>query len=88
MYLENISTIRNLSARFVTDSEKKLLSKGLDFAIFPQYLNILDVQAEFENLYHEQNREEKKNLYHFTRWKWKKISMVFSRQFRLVLVKR
>ena len=25
MYLENTSTIRNLSARFVTDSEKKLL---------------------------------------------------------------
>ena len=53
MYLKNTSTIRNLSARFVTDSEKKLLSKGLDFAIFPQYLNILDVQAEFENLYHD-----------------------------------
>ena len=33
MYLENTSTICNLSARFVTDSEKKLLSKGLDFAI-------------------------------------------------------
>ena len=53
MYLENISTIRNLSARVVTDSEKKLLSKGLDFAIFPQYLVILDVQAEFEKLYHD-----------------------------------
>ena len=52
MYLENTSTIRNLSARFVTDPEKKLLSKGLDFAIFPQYLNILDVQVEFEKLYH------------------------------------
>ena len=53
MYLENTSTIRNLSARFVTDSEKKLFSKGLDFVIFPQYLNILDVQAEFEKLYHD-----------------------------------
>ena len=52
MYLDNTSTIRNLSTRFVTDSEKKLFSTGLNFAIFPQYLNILDVQAEFENLYH------------------------------------
>ena len=34
MYLENTSTICNLSACFVTDSKKKLLSKGLDFAIF------------------------------------------------------
>ena len=34
MYLENTNTICNLSTGFVTDSEKKLLSKGLDFAIF------------------------------------------------------
>ena len=33
MYLENTNTIPNLSACFVIDSEKKLLSKGLDFAI-------------------------------------------------------
>ena len=33
MYLENTNTIPNLSACFFIDSEKKLLSKGLDFAI-------------------------------------------------------
>ena len=53
MYLENTSIIRNLSACFVIDSKKKLLSKDLDFAIFPQFLNIPDVQAEFEKLYHD-----------------------------------
>ena len=39
MYLENTNTICNLSACFVIDSEKKLFSKGLDFATFPKYLN-------------------------------------------------
>ena len=38
MYLENTSTIRNISARFVTDSKKKVLSKGLDFDIFSAIL--------------------------------------------------
>ena len=52
-YLENTSTICNFSARFVTDSEKNYIVKDLDFPIFPQYLNIFDVQAEFENLYHD-----------------------------------
>ena len=40
--LKNTNTIYNLSTCFVTEFEKKVLSKGLDFAIFPQYLNILD----------------------------------------------
>ena len=31
--------------------EKKLLRQCSHFAIFPQYLSNLDVQAEFENLY-------------------------------------
>ena len=34
MYLENTSTICNLSAHFVIDSEKKLLSKGLEILLF------------------------------------------------------
>ena len=43
MYLENTNTIRNLSARSSQTLKRNYLVKGLDFAIFPQYLNILDV---------------------------------------------
>ena len=30
-----------------------LLSKGLNFGIYPLYLNLIEVQKEFENLYQE-----------------------------------
>ena len=37
----------------MNESELKVLSKGLDYCIFPQSVNIIHVQTEFENLYQE-----------------------------------
>ena len=47
------STIRNLSKRILTDTEKSALSKGLNYCIPVPYLDLLNVQTEFENLYQE-----------------------------------
>ena len=33
--------------------EKMLFSEGLNFGIYPLYLNLIDVQKEFENFYQE-----------------------------------
>ena len=46
-------TIHNLFDRKLLNMEKMLLSKGLNFGIYPLYLNLIKVQKEFENLYQE-----------------------------------
>ena len=41
-------TIRNPSDRKLSDVEKILLSKGLNFVIYPLYLNLIEVQKDSE----------------------------------------
>ena len=45
--------VRNFSNRKLTDSELKVLNRGLKFGIFPQRINLLNIQAEFESLYQQ-----------------------------------
>ena len=56
MHLLDTSTfniIQNLSNRKLTDTELKVLNRGLKFGIFPKKINWLNVQTEFENLYQQ-----------------------------------
>jgi len=60
----NPAAIVNLTNLSLNEAEVKLLSKGLEFGIFPKFLNLIDVQAEFEALFqqvapHLDNNKEK-----------------------------
>ena len=50
---DNPKAIRNLTALHLTEEEVDLFSKGLDFGVFPKFLNYVDIQSELENLYEE-----------------------------------
>ena len=52
-YNQTTTKIHNLSNRELSSLEKSLLTKGLNHCIFPFRINLLDIQTEFESLYHE-----------------------------------
>ena len=47
----DISTIRNLSKRILTDTENSAIRKGLNYRIAVPYLGLPHVQTQFENLF-------------------------------------
>ena len=47
----------NFSSRLITDKEKEILSKGLNFAIPPTKLNFCGFLTPFEKFYHQLKRE-------------------------------
>ena len=49
-----------------------LLSKGLNFGIYPLYLNLIEVQKEFENLY----QEIRSILDHIQRTEFKRFCLI------------
>ena len=51
------AVVFNFSKRFVTDKEKELLSKGLNFAIPPTKLNFCGLLTVFEKFYNHLKRE-------------------------------
>ena len=64
MHLLDTSTfniIRNLCNRKLTDTELKVLNRGLKFGIFPKKINWLNVQTEFKSLYQNQHVRFKLN---------------------------
>ena len=47
------SAICNMTNHTLTKQEIELFSKGLDFGIFPNYLNYIDLQTEFESFFQD-----------------------------------
>jgi len=48
---EELSNVRNLSKRRLSETEYKLLNRELKFGIFPSKFNYTNIQTEFEDLY-------------------------------------
>ena len=46
-----VDVVHNLSSKILTETESKLLNKGLDFSLYPSRLDVQQIRAEFENLY-------------------------------------
>ena len=50
---EQIQVLTNLSNYNFSDTERKVLNKGLKFGIFPDKLNLTNIQTEFEGFYQQ-----------------------------------
>ena len=48
-----VNAVRNLSNRNLSAVEYAALNRGLSFGILPSKFNFINVQAEFENFYHQ-----------------------------------